>query len=221
MRWIVVTALVVAWSVPSGAGVVVLKNGKRLRADLVGHLMVSTGSDLLEVGSAEVVEVTPDAVRLSDGRTIRGTLVGGQLRTRTEFGQLVVPLDELDVFRAAEPAAPPPAAPAPPAPPVAARPAPPVASAPAPPVAAPPTPPVATPPAPPVASAPAPAPRTGPTQVTQGTRDIGRGVEQTAKGIGETVAEGAVRVGDGFKTFGLAIWDGMKEVGRAVERVFE
>jgi hypothetical protein len=108
MRWIVVTALVVAWSVPSGAGEVVLKNGKRLRADLVGHLVLSTGSDLIEFGSAEVVEVTPGAVRLSDGRTVRGTLVGGQLRTRTEFGELVVPLDDLDVYRAAEPATPPP-----------------------------------------------------------------------------------------------------------------
>jgi hypothetical protein len=77
----------------------VLKNGKRLRADLGGHLVLSTGSDLLEIGSAEVAEVTPDAIRLVDGRTVRGTLVGGQLRTRTEFGQLVASLDDLQVFR--------------------------------------------------------------------------------------------------------------------------
>jgi hypothetical protein len=206
MRWVVVTALVVAWSVPSGAGEVVLKNGKRLRADLVGHLMLSTGSDLLEISSADVVEVTPDAVRLADGRTVRGTVVGGQLRTRTEFGQLAVPLDDLDVFHAAEPAAaPPPAAAVPPAP--AAPPAPAVPPAPT------------VPPAPAVASAPAAPPREGPAAVTEGARQGGR-VEQPTNGIGRTVAEGAERIGDGFKAFGLAIWDGMKEVGRAVERVF-
>jgi hypothetical protein len=114
MRWVLVTALVVAWGVPAGAGEVVLKNGKRLRADLVGHLILSTGSDLLEFGSEQVVEVTPEAVRLSDGRTVRGTLVGGQLRARTEFGQLTIPLDDLDVFRAAAPApSPPPPSPPP------------------------------------------------------------------------------------------------------------
>jgi hypothetical protein len=122
MRWVVVTALVVAWSVPSGAGEVVLKNGKRLRADLAGHLILSTGSDLLEIGSEEVVEVTADAVRLNDGRTVRGTLVGGQLRARTEFGQLAIPLEDLDVFRAAAPAPPPPAPPNPPPPAVASPP---------------------------------------------------------------------------------------------------
>jgi hypothetical protein len=115
MRWIVVTALVVAWSVPSGAGEVVLKSGKRLSADLVGHLILSTGSDLLEIDSEQVAEVTPEAVRLSDGRTVRGTLVGGQLRARTEFGQLAIPLDDLDVFRAAAPVPPPPAVASPPA----------------------------------------------------------------------------------------------------------
>jgi hypothetical protein len=204
MRWIVVTALVVAWSVPAGAGEVVLKNGKRLRADLVGDLVLSTGSDLLEIGSAEVVELTPHSVRLADGRTVRGTLVGGQLRTRTEFGQLTVPLDDLTVFRAAEPAVPPPAPPAPPPSPVASPPA-------APPPAPPPS---------PVASPPAAPPGEGPSQVTEGAREIGRGVEQTAKGIGRTVSDGAGRIHEGFRAFGLAIWDGMKGVGRVVERAF-
>lgn len=196
MRWVVATVLVVAWSVPSGAGEVVLKNGKRLRADLVGHLMLSTGSDLLEINSADVVEVRPDAVRLADGRTVRGSLVGGQLRTRTEFGQLAVPLDDLAAFRAADPAAPPPAPPVPAASPAAPE----------------------VPPAPAVASQPAAPPREGPAEVTEGARQVGRGVEQTTRGIGRTVTEGAGRIGEGFKAFGLAIWDGMKEVGRAVER---
>jgi hypothetical protein len=190
MRWVVVPALVVAWSAPCGAGEVVLKNGKRLHADLVGHLILSTGSDLLEIGSEQVVEVTPEAVRLSDGRTVRGTLVGGQLRARTEFGELAIPLDDLDVFRAA--ALPAPAPPAPPTPPPAV-----------------------------VASPPAAPPKDDPGSVTEGARQVGRGVEQTAKGIGRTVSEGAGRIHDGVKAFGLAIWDGMKEIGRTVERAFE
>jgi hypothetical protein len=193
MRWIVVTALVVAWSVPSGAGEVVLKSGKRLSADLIGHLILSTGSDLLEIDSEQVAEVTPEAVRLSDGRTVRGTLVGGQLRARTEFGQLAIPLDDLDVFRAAAPVPPPPAPPSPPPPAV------------------------ASPPAAPPREGPGPV---GSGQATDGARQVGRGVEHTAKGIGPTVSEGAGRIHDGFKAFGLAIWDGMKEVGRTVERAF-
>jgi hypothetical protein len=82
----------------------------------------------------------------------------------------------------------------------------------------------------------------GPDQVVEGAKEIGRGVEDTAKGIGQTVTEGAKEVGhraqdaakqaekdgkpvgdrlhDSAKDFGEAIWDGMKYVGKTLEAFF-
>ncbi len=186
-----ILALLPALGAPAAAGELVLRTGQHVRADLAARaLVLSTGSDLLEIPAGDVAEITADAVRLSDGRVVRGTLVGGQLRTRTELGELTVPIETLEVFRTAEPAPP---APAPET----------AAAAPAP------------PPAPPAAES-----ETGPGAVVEGARRIGRGVEQAAKGVGRTVSEGADRIHDGVKAVGLAIWDGMKGVGRAAGRAF-
>src|SRR5262245_40315046 len=46
----------------------------------------------------------------------------------------------------------------------------------------------------------------GPTQVVDGAKAIGYGVERTAKGIGRTVVEGADAAHDGIKEFGLRVW---------------
>lgn len=73
-------------------------------------------------------------------------------------------------------------------------------------------------------------PQDGPSQVVEGAKKVGRGVEDTAKGIGKTVAERAKEAGkeaqpigdrlhDGAKAFGTAIWDAMKSVGRTLQRV--
>lgn len=82
----------------------------------------------------------------------------------------------------------------------------------------------------------------GPDEVVEGAKEIGRGVEDTARGIGKTVTEGAKEVGnraqdaakqaekegkpvgdrlhDSAKAFGEAIWDGMKSVGQTLEAFF-
>jgi hypothetical protein len=86
--------------------------------------------------------------------------------------------------------------------------------------------PAATPtrdPAPIMAAAPRPAGSAGsdgPGQVTAGTREVGRGVRDTAVGIGRTVVEAADRAHDGFKAIGIAIWKAMRSVGDAVRDAF-
>ena len=84
--------------------------------------------------------------------------------------------------------------------------------------------------------------KSGSEQVVEGAREVGRGVEATAKGIGTTVTQGAKEVGshvqsaakqaekgakpvadrlhDGAKGFGEAIWDAMRYVGQTLEAFF-
>ncbi len=205
-------ALALGLAGPAAAGELRYANGSRLAGDLgPGVLMVSTGSDLVEVSTEQVSALTREEVRLKDGRVVRGTLVGGRLRVQTALGELTVELDELREFRAEAPAAPP----------VAAAPAP--AAAPA---VSPPPPPTTAP-----ADTPPSSPPDGPRQVVDGTQQVGRGVEGTAKGVGRTVTDAAVgtaqatkraadRVHDGFKAFGEAVWEGMKSAGRAFQSAF-
>jgi hypothetical protein len=209
---------------PATAGELLYANGSRLAGELgPGVLMVSTGSDLVEVPAEQVGVLTREEVRLKDGRVVRGTLVGGRLRVQTALGELTVEVDELREFRAESPAravatVPPAPAPAGPAPGTMPPALPPVASPPPAPAAGP-------------ADAPSPSPADGPRQVVDGTQQVGRGVEGTAKGVGRTVTDAAVgtaqatkraadRVHDGFKAFGEAVWEGMKSAGRAFQSAF-
>jgi hypothetical protein len=197
-KWL---GLLVAVAVAGGiaeAGEIVLKSGQRLVGDLADHvLLLSTGSDIVEVASADIAVLTPDTVRLLDGRILRGTLVGERLRARTVYGELAIKLDDLQAFRAVEEAA---RNPVPQEAPARAAPAPTEASGGA-----------ATETA--VASS-------GPAQVAEGGRRVGQGLGDVASGVGRTVGDGADRIHDGFKAVGLAIWERMKSVGRAVENAF-
>lgn len=181
------------------AGEIVFKNGTRISADLAQEaLMVSTGSDLVEVSAAQVAVLTADEIQTRDGRTIRGTVVGGTLRARTTYGELTVALQDLAVFRADPPAA-------------ATTPA--TGS------------PDATPPATvagaaqgaPAASSETPS---GPTQVAQGADTIRRGAWETTMDIGRTVTGGVDRIHDGFTAMGRAIREGLFSVARAARRAF-
>ncbi|HEV8674131.1 MAG TPA: SH3 domain-containing protein [Methylomirabilota bacterium] len=125
MRWVGMLCLLAALATPATAGELLLANGSRLDADLTSDvLLVSTGTDLIEVAPETVGLLTAGEVQLKDGRVLRGTLVGGRLKTRTTLGELAITVDELRQFRAdgfaAMPAAvaapaPPPATPAAPA----------------------------------------------------------------------------------------------------------
>ncbi len=118
----------------SDAGMVSLKNGTTFQGTPTGELiLVSTGKDLLELAPETIVSLTAREIRLKDGRTITGTIVGGRLRFKTDLGEVAVALTDLNEYResapspaitprAQESAAPPPSAPA--SPPVAVSPAP-------------------------------------------------------------------------------------------------
>ena len=100
-----VTLALVAWT-PAGAGELTLANGSKLQGDLSNQsLMVSTGAGLVEVVPDEVVLLTRDEIRLRDGRVIRGTLVGDQIRAKTSLGEISVKVDEVQTYRASAPSA--------------------------------------------------------------------------------------------------------------------
>jgi hypothetical protein len=109
---------------PASAGELLFVNGSRIEGELTNEtLMVSTGSGLVEIAAEDVVSMSKEEIRLGDGRVIRGTLVGGQIKAKTALGEISVKVDELQVYRTgsrgaaatAPPAAPPPAATASPA----------------------------------------------------------------------------------------------------------
>ena len=92
-------------------------NGSRIDGELSNEsLMVSTGSGLLEIAPDEVATLSRDEIQLRDGRVIRGTLVGGQIKARTALGEIAVKVDELQSYRAGAKAAAAGSAPAPAAP---------------------------------------------------------------------------------------------------------
>lgn len=96
------------------AGELVFVNGTRLAGELSNEsLIVSTGAGLIEFGSPDIAFLSRDEVRLRDGRVIRGTLVGGQIKAQTALGEIAIRIDELESYRGAAQAAPAtPAAPA-------------------------------------------------------------------------------------------------------------
>jgi SH3 domain-containing protein len=100
-----VAVALLAWT-PAGAGELIFANGSKLQGDLSNEsLMVSTGSGLVEIVPDEVVLLTREEIRLRDGRVIRGTLVGGQIKARTSLGEIAVKVDELQTYRASAPSA--------------------------------------------------------------------------------------------------------------------
>ena len=102
---VAVSLALLAWT-PAGAGELIFANGSKLQGDLSNQsLMVSTGSGLVEVVPDEVVLLTRDEIRLRDGRVIRGTLVGDQIRARTSLGEISVKVDEIQTYRASAPSA--------------------------------------------------------------------------------------------------------------------
>jgi hypothetical protein len=115
MRAVGALALVVTLAGPTAAGELLLTNGSRLEGDLASEpLLVSTGSDLIEVLPETIGVLAPPEIRLKDGRVLRGTVVGGRVRARTALGELAITVDELRQFRAdgaGAPVAPGPASP--------------------------------------------------------------------------------------------------------------
>ena len=105
MRIVLAGSLIVLACAPASAGELVFVNGNRLAGDLSNEsLMVSTGAGLVEVAPDEVVALSRDEMRLRDGRVIQGTLVGGQVKARTSLGEIAIKVDELQSYRASEPA---------------------------------------------------------------------------------------------------------------------
>ncbi len=101
MRPVAVLAIVVALAGPTAAGELLFANGSRIEGDLASEpLLVSTGSDLIEVLPETVGMLAPTEIRLKDGRVLRGTLVGGRVRARTALGELAITVEELRLFRA-------------------------------------------------------------------------------------------------------------------------
>jgi Bacterial SH3 domain len=101
MRWLLGAGLVLVLCLPVSAGELVFVNGSRLAGELSNEgLMLSTGSGLVEIASDEVVTLSRDEIRLQDGRVIRGTLVGGQIKAKTTLGEIAVKVDELQSYRA-------------------------------------------------------------------------------------------------------------------------
>jgi hypothetical protein len=97
--------IALACAAPVSAGELVFANGHRLAGDLANEtLMLSTGSGLVEVAPDDVVALSRDEVRLKDGRVIRGTLVGGQVKARTSLGEIAVKVEELQAYHGSEPA---------------------------------------------------------------------------------------------------------------------
>jgi hypothetical protein len=103
MRTSLALSLVILACSPVGAGELIFANGNRLAGELSNEsLMVSTGSGLVEIAPDEVLALSRDEIRLRDGRVIRGTLVGGQVKARTSLGEIAVKVDELQAYRAGE-----------------------------------------------------------------------------------------------------------------------
>jgi hypothetical protein len=94
-----VSLALMAWA-PVRAGELIFTNGSRMAGELSNEaLLVSTGAGLVEIAPDEVVALSHGEVRLRDGRVIRGTLVGGQVKARTSLGEIAVKVDELRSYR--------------------------------------------------------------------------------------------------------------------------
>lgn len=99
--WIGVGTLVLGVTWAAAAGEIELTNGSRLQGELASDvLIVSTGSDLVEVLPEQIGQLVPGEIRLKNGRVLRGAIVGGRVKMRTALGEIAVTADELRRFRA-------------------------------------------------------------------------------------------------------------------------
>lgn len=100
MRGVLAVSLTLLSWTSAGAGELIFANGTQLAGELSNEsLMMSTGSGLVEVAPDEVITLSREEIRLRDGRVIRGTLVGGQVKARTSLGEIAVKVDELQMYR--------------------------------------------------------------------------------------------------------------------------
>jgi hypothetical protein len=101
MKALWVASLGLLLASPAGAGELIFANGSRIAGEISNEsLMVSTGSGLVEIVPDDVAALSREEIQLRDGRVIRGTLVGGQLKARTSLGEIAVKVDELQSYRA-------------------------------------------------------------------------------------------------------------------------
>lgn len=102
-RWVGVLGLLLAAAGSTGAGELVFRSGSRIAGELSNEtLMISTGGAVIEIVPEQVAVLTADEIRLRDGRVLRGTLVGGRFKARTDLGELGIKVDDLEVFRAGD-----------------------------------------------------------------------------------------------------------------------
>lgn len=96
-----VIAIVLLGLTPVSAGEILLTNGSQLEGELaMDVILVSTGSDLVEVMPDQVESLVPGEVHLKDGRTVHGTIIGGVLKVRTPLGEMGLKLEELRRYSA-------------------------------------------------------------------------------------------------------------------------
>lgn len=96
-----VIAIVLLGLTPVSAGEILLTNGSQLEGELaMDVILVSTGSDLVEVLPDQVESLVPGEVHLKDGRTVHGTIIGGVLKVRTPLGEMGLKLEELRRYSA-------------------------------------------------------------------------------------------------------------------------
>lgn len=101
MKGVGAVAFLLVLAGAADAGELVLANGSRIEGVLANEvLVVSTGTDLIEVAPEQVGVLTGDEIWLRNGHVIRGTLVGGHVKVQTPVGEMAVKAGELRVFRA-------------------------------------------------------------------------------------------------------------------------
>ncbi len=96
-----VIAIVLLGLTPVSAGEILLANGSQLEGELaMDVILVSTGSDLVEVMPDQVESLVPGEVHLKGGRIVHGTIIGGVLKVRTPLGEMGLKLEELRRYSA-------------------------------------------------------------------------------------------------------------------------
>ena len=86
---------------PARAGEIVFRSGQAITGRLVDEaLVVASPSGVLDIPASDVAVLTPEEIRLKDGRLIRGTLVSGRVKVETGLGEIIVKTEDLGLYRA-------------------------------------------------------------------------------------------------------------------------
>lgn len=97
--WIAVI-LSLATANPVLAGEALLTNGTSVKGDLINEvILISTGTDVVEVLPEQVASLKDGEIRLKDGRIIKGQIVGEALKLRTSIGEVSIRLKELTIYQ--------------------------------------------------------------------------------------------------------------------------